>query len=69
MELFADDGCVLSNIATKTYDVTVVGRCEHTKVRKAVITVDAQTAADAVSFVQTWLRIPLTHVQDVTLGQ
>jgi hypothetical protein len=64
---YADDGCILGNIPTKTYNVTVVGRCEHTKIRKAVITLDAETAADAVSFVQTWLRIPLTHVHDVTL--
>ena len=64
-DLFAADGCVNPNIKTKRYDVTIVGKCEHTKIRGAVITLDAETAADAVSFVQTWLRIPQTHVKDV----
>jgi hypothetical protein len=64
-DLFHADGCVKANISTKRYNVTVVGNCQHTRIRQALITLDAETAADAVTFVQTWLRIPQTYAASV----
>ena len=56
------DGCIVSNMPVKAYDVTVIGKCDHTKISRAVITLDAESANAAKCFVETWLKIPQTTV-------
>jgi hypothetical protein len=63
------DGCIVSNMSVKAYDVTVIGKCDHTKFLRAVITLDAESADDAKSFVETWLKIPQTKIpQTMVIG-
>lgn len=60
------DGCIVPNIRTKHYRVTVRQTCPHTMVVHAEITITAQSADDVMRYVQTWLRIPQTAVTGAT---
>lgn len=58
--MFASDGCIQPNIVTHNYTVKVIGKCEHTKVRSMAITVQAESAADALVYVSNHLMPPQT---------
>jgi hypothetical protein len=72
--LFASDGCVRPNVRTFTFQVTLVGKCEHVKIVKVVkvvkvqIEVRAETPSSARHYVETYLRLPQTVVAEVKLG-
>jgi hypothetical protein len=58
--LFHDDGCFRATIRTRDYRVTLEGKCGHTKIRRAEITVSAESAEDAMHYAATYLMIPQT---------
>jgi hypothetical protein len=63
--LFAPDGCVIPNIRTELYAVTMEAKCEHTKIRQAVIIMDAISESAAWNFAATYLRMPQTEIVSV----
>jgi hypothetical protein len=58
MSIFEDDGCVRANIRTQNYRVTYAPKCQHTKIRAAQITIQAESAEDALAYCAKWLRLP-----------
>jgi hypothetical protein len=52
----AADGCILPNITTREYRITMTAPCEHTKVRHAEIVITATSAEAARAFAGTQLR-------------
>jgi hypothetical protein len=47
------DGCIIPNIPTRLYLVTMVPRCGHRRLRGSVIAVMAESVADAVDYVNS----------------
>jgi hypothetical protein len=51
------DGCIVANIPVKHYAVRFAAKCPHTKMRGAIIVIDAPTADDALIYAQKWIRL------------
>lgn len=56
--LFAPDGCVVPNIPGQDFIVTLEAECEHPRLRKVELTVRAQSAEDAISYVLRGWKFP-----------
>lgn len=65
--LFADDGCVIPNIATQDYRFTFTAKCGHTKVRSAEIIISAPSEQNARVYAEDWLLQGVMH-QTVLTG-
>lgn len=51
------DGCIAGNIPVKRFQVTFAPKCEHTKMKRAVIELDARTLSDAQEYAETWIHL------------
>ena len=68
--LFAQDGCVIPNIRTRNYRITFGPKCEHKKIRSAVIVISAPSQEDALLYAQGWLgRGVFRQVEIVAIGE
>jgi hypothetical protein len=65
--MFAKDGCVVPNIRTQEYRVTLIAECGHPRLRKVELTVRAQSPEDAASYVLRGWNFPRTGLHSVTL--
>lgn len=68
MGMFAADGCVKPNIHTKPYAIAFGPKCEHTKVRGAIIVIEAPSQDDALIFAEKWLMTGPLRGQTVITG-
>lgn len=66
--LFAADGCVNPNIATRPYAISFGAKCEHTKVRGAIIVIEAEDQDAALLFASKWLMTGPLRGQTVITG-
>lgn len=66
--LFAADGCVNPNIATRPYAISFAPKCEHAKVRGAIIVIEAEDQDAALIFAQKWLMTGPLRGQTVITG-
>ena len=66
--LFAEDGCVIPTIRTQEYTVTFEAKCEHVKIRRAEITIRAETTDAAREYAEDWLRLGSLRGQTVITG-
>lgn len=66
-DLFHPDGCVRANVRVQTYMVVYRPRCDHTKVRGAIVMVDAESESSARWYAETILRIPQQTIIEVSL--
>jgi hypothetical protein len=60
-----DDGCIIPNLATKTFRVVFTPDCGHSKVKAAVIDFEAIDLESASQYVATWLKFPKMHVHRI----
>lgn len=66
--LFAADGCVNPNINTRPYAISFGPKCEHAKVRGAVIVIEAEDQDAALIFAHKWLMTGPLRGQTVITG-
>lgn len=66
--LFAADGCVVPNIRTRPYAISFSPKCEHAKVRGAVIVIEAESQDAALIFASKWLLTGPLRGQTVITG-
>lgn len=60
------DGCIVANIPVKPYSVRFEPKCPHTKMRSAVIVINARTADEAMQFADKWIALAQLIPVDVT---
>ena len=66
----AADGCMIPNIRTRNYRITFGPKCEHKKIRSAVLVISAPSQEDALLYAQGWLgQGVFRQVEIVAIGE